>query len=36
MGVSRDGSAKDSWEWHGLHAKYTLFSEGARGSYLST
>ena len=33
MGVSRDGSAKDSWEsGMELHAKYTLFSEGARGS----
>ena len=33
MGVSRDGTAKDSWEpGMELHAKYTLFSEGARGS----
>ena len=33
MGVSRDGSAKDSWEsGMELHAKYTLFSEGTRGS----
>jgi len=33
MGVSKDGIAKDSWEsGMELHAKYTLFSEGARGS----
>ena len=33
MGVSKDGLAKDSWEsGMELHAKYTLFSEGARGS----
>ena len=33
MGVSRNGTAKDSWEpGMELHAKYTLFSEGARGS----
>ena len=33
MGVSKDGSAKDSWEsGMELHAKYTLFSEGTRGS----
>ncbi len=33
MGVSSDGTAKDSWEsGMELHAKYTLFSEGTRGS----
>ena len=33
MGVSKDGLAKESWEsGMELHAKYTLFSEGARGS----
>ncbi len=33
MGVSKDGIAKGSWEsGMELHAKYTLFSEGARGS----
>ena len=33
MGVSKDGLAKDAWEsGMELHAKYTLFSEGARGS----
>ena len=33
MGVSKEGLAKDSWEsGMELHAKYTLFSEGTRGS----
>ena len=33
MGVSKEGSAKDSWEpGMELNAKYTLFSEGSRGS----
>ena len=33
MGVSREGGAKDSWEaGMELHAKFTLFSEGTRGS----
>ena len=33
MGVSKEGSAKESWEaGMELHAKYTLFSEGTRGS----
>ena len=33
MGVSKDFKAKDSWEpGMELHAKYTLFAEGARGS----
>jgi electron-transferring-flavoprotein dehydrogenase len=33
MGVSRGGEHKDSWQpGVELHAKYTLFAEGARGS----
>ena len=33
MGVSREMEAKDSWEaGMELHAKFTLFSEGTRGS----
>ena len=37
MGVSRDGSAKESWEsGMELHAKYTLFSLGAEDLFLNS
>ena len=33
MGIAKDGSRKDTFESGvELHAKYTLFAEGARGS----